>query len=188
MASIRSQGVTVWTDASEGARCVVAAESALVAEFQALVHVLADLVHSRSEPVVAGALETTVDVSAGSIAAYVLLGQAFVIVHAASSARVQHVSRGTLASEGAIGVYALAACTRVRHEQTLVQIDACVVSSRSLGTQSSELLWTKKHQIETQFRVYFYNNREITRYYSKRNGYRYLPEDTARNISPMLSP
>lgn len=116
-------------------------ERTLVAHLQALVHILADLVHTRRESFIAGAFETTVYVCARPITAYILHGKTLVVVYAASSGRVQHVSRGALAPEGTVGVYALATGTCIRHEQALVQIDSRVVSARSLGTQSFEFLW-----------------------------------------------
>lgn len=137
---VRSQSVAIRADASEGARGVVATEGALVAQLETLVHVLADLVHSRGESFVARTLKTPFDVRARPVAAYVLLGQAFVVVHAPSPTRVQHVARGALASEGAIRVYALATRASVWHEQTLVQVDPGVVPAWSLGAQSFEFL------------------------------------------------
>ena len=90
-------------------------EGALVTDFQALVHVLAHLVHSRGESFVAGTLETTFDVGARSVATYVLLGQALVVIHATSTSRVQYVSRGAFAPEGAISVDTVAISTGVWH-------------------------------------------------------------------------
>lgn len=72
MASVGCQGVTVRTDTAERAWCVVATEGALVAQFQALVHVFADLIGTRRESVIAGALETAFDVAARAVAADVL--------------------------------------------------------------------------------------------------------------------
>lgn len=140
MAAVRRQGVAVRADAAEGARRVVAPEGALVAQLQALVHILADLIGARRESIVAGALETAIDVAAGAVAADVLHAQALVVIHAAPAGLVQHVSRGTLAPERAVRVDAHAAGTGVRHEQTLVQIDPGVVPARSFRAQSLEFL------------------------------------------------
>lgn len=118
----------------------MATEGALVAELEALVHVLADLVHSRGESLVARALETPFDVRARPVPAYVLLGQAFVVVHAPPPTRVQHVATRALASERAVRVYALATRASVRHEQALVQVDPGVVPAWPLGAQPFELL------------------------------------------------
>lgn len=147
MSRVRSQSVAVRADASERARGVVATEGALVAELEALVHVLADLVHSRGEPLVARALETPFDVRARPVPAYVLLGQAFVVVHAPPPTRVQHVATRALASERAVRVYALATRASVRHEQALVQVDPGVVPAWPLGAQPFELLWTRRERI-----------------------------------------
>lgn len=183
MSRVRSQSVAIRADASEGTRGVVATEGALVAQLETLVHVLADLVHSRGESFVARTLETPFDVRARPVAAYVLLGQAFIVVHAPSPTRVQHVARGALASEGAIRVYALATRASVWHEQTLVQVDPGVVPAWSLGAQSFEFLWTKQTKQNIGLRSIFVSLIKIYIF-----NYRYPPEDTVRNISPMPCP
>lgn len=144
MSRVRGQSVAVGADASEGARGIMASEGALVAQLQTLVHVLADLVHARGESFVARTFEAPFDIGARPVPAYVLLGQALVVVHATSAARVQHVAGGALASEGAIRVYALATCASVRHEEALVQVDPRVVPACSLRAQSFEFLWKEK--------------------------------------------
>lgn len=183
MSRVRSQSVAIRADASEGARGVVATEGALVAQLETLVHVLADLVHSRGESFVARTLETPFDVRARPVAAYVLLGQAFIVVHAPSPTRVQHVARGALASERAIRVYALATRASVWHEQTLVQVDPGVVPAWSLGAQPFEFLWTKQTKQNIGLRSIFVSLIKIYIF-----NYRYPPEDTVRNISPMPCP
>lgn len=82
MSSIGSQSVTIRTNASERTRRIVTPERALVADFQTLVHIFANLIYSRSESFVTGTLETTVNIRARSIATDILLGQAFVIINA----------------------------------------------------------------------------------------------------------
>lgn len=118
----------------------MASESALIAHFQTLVHVLADLIGTRRKTVIARALETAVDVATGAVAADVLHAQALVVVHAPSPGLVQHVSRRTFASERTVRVDAFATGTRVRHEQALVQIDSCVVPPRSFRAQPLEFI------------------------------------------------
>lgn len=140
MASVECQSVSVRTDATEGSRRVVASEGALIAHFQALVHVLADLIGAWRKTVAARTLETAVDVATCAITADVLHAQALVVVHAPSPGLIQHVSRRTLASERAVRVDAFATGTSVRHEQALVQIDSCVVPPRSFRTQPLEFL------------------------------------------------
>lgn len=140
MAAVRREGVPIRTDAPEGTWRVVTPEGALIAQFQALVHVLAHLIHSRRESVVARALEAAVDVAAGAVAADILHVQALVVVDATSPGLVQHVSRRALAAKRTVRVDALAARTSVRHEQALVQVDPGVVSPRSLRAHPFELL------------------------------------------------
>ena len=144
MSSIGSQGVTIGANTPEGTRRIMTSEGTLVADFQALVHVLANLVHPRGESFVAGTLETTFDVRARSVATYVLLGQAFVVIHATSTSRVQYVSRGTFAPERAISVDTLAVSTGVWHDETLVQVDSYIVSAWPFRTQPLEFLCTKE--------------------------------------------
>lgn len=88
MPSVWSQSVAVRANTPEGTRRVVTPECTLVAQFQALVHILAHLVHPRGETLVTNAFETAVNIAARSVPAYILLNQAFVIVYTASAARV----------------------------------------------------------------------------------------------------
>lgn len=185
MSRVGSQSVAIRADASEGARGVVTPEGALIAQLETLVHVLADLVHSRGESFVTRTLETPVDVCARPVAAYVLLGQAFVVIHAPSPTRVQHVARGALASERAIRVYALATRASVRHEEALVQVDPCVVPARSLGAQPFEFLWTKQTTTENSIEIVLFLAQDGIKIIFN---YRYPPEDTVRSISPMPCP
>lgn len=80
MATVGSQCVTVRADAAEGSRHVMAAESALMPHLLALVDILADLQRSRSEALVAVALEAALNVRTGAVAANVGNG-AFVVVY-----------------------------------------------------------------------------------------------------------
>lgn len=120
VSSVRSQSVSVRTDTPEGTRRIVTPEGALVANLETLVHILADLVHARSETLVAETLEASVDIRTGSVTTYVLDSQTLVVVDATSATRVQDVSRRTLAPERAISVYALPTGASVRHEEALV--------------------------------------------------------------------
>jgi len=99
MAAVRCQGISVRTDAPEGTRRIMASEGALIAQFQALVHIFADLVDTWRESIIAGTLKTTVNVAAGAIAADILHAQALVVVYATSSGFIQHVSRRALAAK-----------------------------------------------------------------------------------------
>lgn len=141
MAAIGCQGVTIRTNASERAWRVMAPKGALIAHFQAFVHVLADLIGTRRETLVTGTFETSVNIATGAVTANVLHAKTLVMIHATSSGFVQDVSGRTLASERAVRVDAFAADTGVRHEKTLVQIDASVIPSRSFRAQPLKLLW-----------------------------------------------
>lgn len=132
----------------------MAPECTLVAKLQTLVHILADLIHPRSESFVAGALEAAVDVRAGPVTANVLIGEALVVVDATSATGIQDVARGTLAPEGTVGVYALAAGTGVWHEEALVQVDPRVVPAWSLRAEPFELLWTRWKVTLYQFQLF----------------------------------
>lgn len=140
MAAIGRQSVPVRADAPEGARRVVAPEGALIAQLQTLVHVLAHLMSPGRVSLVAGALETAVDVAASAVAADILHGQTLVVIHASPPGFVQDVSGRALAPEGAVRVDALATVTGIRHKQTFIQIDPGIVPSRPFRAHPLEFL------------------------------------------------
>lgn len=77
----------------------MAPERALTPQFQALVYVFADLIGSGCETFAASALESTVNVGAGTIATNILYVQALVIVDTLFTRGIEHVSRWAFASE-----------------------------------------------------------------------------------------
>ena len=79
MATVRCQRVTIRAGAAERAGHVMTAEGALVSDILALVDVFANLVRSGCESVVAIALKSTFDVTAGTIATNVGNGTLVVI-------------------------------------------------------------------------------------------------------------
>jgi len=77
----------------------VTSEGTLITQFQALIHIFADLIDTWRESIVAGALETAVDVAAGAVAADILHCQALVVVYTMSSGFIQYISRRALAAK-----------------------------------------------------------------------------------------
>lgn len=153
MAAICSQSVTVGTNTTERSRDVVATESTLVAHFLTFVDIFADLHRSRSESFSTVTFESSLDVSASTVAANVGHG-AFVVVYnmefckncstfslninrtnAFAAAAVQNESHRTFATERSVRVDAFTTFANARHNATLVKILSFRSATGTTGTQ-----------------------------------------------------
>ena len=154
MSAICGQSVTVWTDATERSRYVVATEGALVTHFLTLINVLAYLHRSRSKSIRAVAFESSLHIGAGTVATNVGDATFVIICHtikhkliinpqifrtirtnAFDAAAIQYEAHWAFAAEGSVGIDTLSAFTNAWHDTTFVEI----LSFRS-ATGST---WTK---------------------------------------------
>jgi len=147
MSAICGQSVTVWTDATERSRYVVATEGALVTHFLTLVNVLTYLHGSRSKSIRAVAFESSLHIGAGTVATNVGDGT-FVIINAFDAAAIQYEAHWAFAAEGSVGIDTLSAFANAWHDTTFVEI----LSFRS-ATGST---WTKFLKFGSSFRWAFF--------------------------------
>lgn len=97
-----------------------------------------------SESVRADAFESSLQIRARSIATYVRVDPAFVLVHAFLPGRIQDVSDGTFTPVGSVRVYALTTVARICHEIALVQVFAFIATADTLGAQFRERFYREK--------------------------------------------
>ena len=152
--SISSQNISVRANTSKRSRSIVTSKRALISKFYTLVHVFADLISTRSKPIVAGTLETSFDISTGTIATNTLCVYALVLIDASTTGIIENITGWTFASKRAIGIYTVTTWACVLHEETFVQINSCIISARSFRAQPLKFLCKIKYRCHNKLPCY----------------------------------